>query len=319
MRFSVDLVDRISLCVTLRSLAAMVHGLDLMKHVLFCLIATCTGVSAAPDGAQLFTTNCAACHLLDQMVVGPSLAEIRGLYLGKPDDFVKWCVAPKKKRENVIEMPSMVHVGDEGLKAIYEHVMKVAEGVKAKKQDPGDPYKASATYAARPQVQRIFMPNAGPAAIAVALDATNSLCWDAGECRLRYAWTGGFIDGFPYWRGNGSSVAAVVGTVKYVEVKSPFGDGKDVKFLGYSMKDKLPTFRYQIGAQTVTERFTAPKEGAGFQRTFSVTPTPATSLSLEFATPEGVTITSDRGKMEGTKLTLTPADAATFTLTFSLK
>lgn len=290
-----------------------------MKHVLFFFSAACTGLFAAPDGAQLFTNNCSACHLLDQMVVGPSLAEIRGLYLGKPDDFVKWCVAPKKKRENVIEMPSMVHVGDEGLKAIYEHVMKVAEGVKAKKQDPGDPYKASAIYAARPQVQRIFMPNAGPAAIAVALDATNSLCWDAGECRLRYAWTGGFIDGFPYWRGNGSSVAVVVGTVKYTEAQSPFGTGKEVKFLGYTMKDKLPTFRYQIGTQTVTERFTPLKEGTGFQRTFAVTPTPSAPLTLEFTTQTGVTITSDKGKMDGTKLTLAPADAATFTLTFSLK
>ena len=297
----------------------MVRGLDLMKRVLFCLIASCSGLSAAPDGAQLFTTNCAACHLLDQMVVGPSLAEIRTLYFGKKANFVKWCLAPQKKRANAIDMPSMVHVGNEGLESIYEHIMKVSEGVKEKKQDPGDPYKASANYTGRPQVQRIFMPNAGPAAIAVALDATNSLCWDAGDCRLRYAWTGGFIDGFPYWRGNGSSVAAVVGTVKYTEAKSPFGDAKDVKFLGYTMKEKLPIFRYQIGAQMVTEQFTPLKEGNGFQRTFSVTPTPAASLALEFTAQEGVTITTDKGKLEGTKLTLTPADAATFTLTFSLK
>ena len=297
----------------------MVLGLDLMKRVLFFLIASCTGVSAAPDGAQLFTNNCAACHLLDQMVVGPSLAEIRGLYFGKKADFVKWCVAPQKKRANAIDMPSMVHVGNEGLEAIYEHVMKVAEGVKEKKQDPGDPYKASTNYTARPQVQRIFMPNAGPAAIAVALDATNSLCWDAGECRLRYAWTGGFIDGFPYWRGNGSSVAAVVGTVKYTEAKSPFGDVKDMKFIGYTMKDKLPIFRYQTGTQMVTEQFTPLKEGTGFQRTFTVTPTPDKPLTMEFTAQSGVTITSDKGTMDGTKLTLAPADAATFTLTFSLK
>jgi cytochrome c551/c552 len=290
-----------------------------MKHILFFFSATCMGLWAAPDGAQLFANNCAACHMLDQMVVGPSMAEMRQLYLGKPDDFVKWCVAPQKKRPNAIDMPSMVHVGDEGLKAIYAHVMKVAEGVKEKKQDPGDPYKTSATYRARPQVQRIFMPNASPAAIAVALDDTNSLCWDAGECRLRYAWTGGFIDGFPYWRGNGSSVASLVGTVKYTEAQSPFGAVKDVKFLGYTMKDKLPTFRYQIGAHTVTERFTPAKEGTGFQRTFAVTPTPATPMTLEFTAQEGVTITSDKGTLNGTKLTLAPADAATFTLTFSLK
>jgi cytochrome c551/c552 len=299
--------------------AERILGVDTMKYVLLFFSTACTALFAAPDGAQLFTNNCSACHVMDQMVVGPSLAEIRGLYLGKPDDFVKWSVAPKKKRPHAIEMPSMVHVGDEGLRAIYEHVMKVAEGVKEKKQDPGDPYKASATYTARPQVQRIFMPNAGPAAIALALDATNSLCWDAGECRLRYAWTGGFIDGFPYWRGNGSGLASLVGTVKYTEAQSPFGAGKDVKFLGYTMKDKLPTFRYQIGAQTVMERFTPLKEGTGFQRTFAVTPTPAAPLTLEFNAQDGVTITCDQGTMKGTKLTLASADAATFTLTFSLK
>jgi len=290
-----------------------------MKLLLFSLFVSCLGASAAPDGAQLFANNCAACHVLDQMVVGPSLAEMRQLYLGKPDDFVKWCVAPKKKRENVIEMPSMVHVGDDGLRAIYAHVMKVAEGVKVKKQEAGDPYATSSTYNARPQVQRIFLPNAGPAAIAVALDATNSLCWDAGECRLRYAWTGGFIDGFPYWRGNGSNVASVIGTVKYREAQSPFGEVKDVKFLGYAMQDKLPTFRYRIGAQKITERFTPRKNGAGFQRTFTITPAPTAAMTLEFTAQDGVIITSDKGTMSGDKLTISPADATAFTLTFSLK
>ena len=70
---------------------------------------------------------------------------MRSLYDGKLDDFVKWSIAPQKKRPGAIKMP-----------------------------------------------------DASPASIAVALDDTNSLCWDAGTCRLRYAWTGGFIDGFPY-------------------------------------------------------------------------------------------------------------------------
>jgi cytochrome c551/c552 len=60
-----------------------------MKPILFTLAAALTAASAAPDGKLLFTTNCSACHMLDQMVVGPSLAEIRGIYNGKPDEFVK--------------------------------------------------------------------------------------------------------------------------------------------------------------------------------------------------------------------------------------
>ena len=38
----------------------------------------------------------------------------------------------------------------------------------------------------RPFVQRIFMPNSGPASIAVALPGDLNYCWDASQCRLRY-------------------------------------------------------------------------------------------------------------------------------------
>ena len=38
------------------------------------------------------------------------------------------------------------------------------------------------------------MPGAGPAAIAVSLPNDLSYCWDAGSCRLRYAWQGEFLD-----------------------------------------------------------------------------------------------------------------------------
>ncbi len=290
-----------------------------MKHIIILSAAALMPLAAAPDGEQLFTTNCSACHMLDQMLVGPSLVEIRSLYNGKPDDFVKWAVAPGKKRENVIEMPSMVHVGDEGLRAIYTHVMKISEGVKAQVQKKGDPFAASPVQNARPQIQRIFMPNAGPAAIAVALDYGTSLCWDAGSCRLRYVWTGGFIDGYPYWQGNGSSVAKLVGTVSYVEEKSPFpGDG-ETKFLGYTVKGGLPVFKYRIGSSTVTESYAPVAKGTGFVRSFTVSPAPTAPLVLEFPSDGKADITSDKGRIEGSKLTLAPADAAAFTLTFYLK
>ena len=255
--------------------------------------------------------------MLDQMVVGPSLVEIRSLYNGKPDEFVKWSIAPQKKRPGAIDMPSMVHVGEEGLRAIHAHVMEVSKGVVAKKQEKGDPFAASPTQTIRPQVQRIFMPNASPASIAVALDHTNSLCWDAGNCRLRYAWTGGFIDGFPYWKGNGSSLATVLGTVKYTEQASPFGKEAVVKFLGYKVKGGLPVFKYTVGELTVTEAYSPVSEGMGFVRSFTVvTKAP---LVLDFPAQSGVSITTDKGKLEGGKLTLTPAEAAAFNLTFSLK
>ncbi len=290
-----------------------------MKFFLAFLSLTTLGFAEKPDGAQLFTTNCSACHMLDEMVVGPSLVEIRYIYNGKPDDFLKWCVKPGKKRPNTIEMPSMVHVGEDGLREIYVHIMKVADGVSAKESKKGDPYATSPVQVKRPQIQRIFMPDAGPAAVAVALDATMSLCWDAGECRLRYSWNGGFIDGFPYWQGNGSKVAKVLGNIHYVEAKSPFENPGEPKFSGYRIEKGLPIFKYQLGERHITESFSAIANGGGFNRSFTMSPTPTAPVVLNFPEDQKVDYTSDKGTWSSSTLTLKGADAVAFTVNFTFK
>jgi cytochrome c551/c552 len=290
-----------------------------MKYFLVLFSFSALAYAEKPNGEQLFTLNCAACHLPDQMVVGPSLVEIRSLYLNKPDDFVKWCVAPQKKRPNAVDMPSMVHVGDEGLRLVYDHIMKVSAGLKEVKQQKGDPYAASPVQAKRPQIQRIFMPNAGPAAIAVALDEQLSLCWDAGECRFRYVWTGGFIDGYPYWQGNGSSLAKIVGSVRYTEKSSPFHNMSEVHFSGYRVEKGLPILRYQVGAKKITETFSALPNAGGFTRTFTIHPTPTADLILDFSTEDKVEFSSDKGKWSDSKLTLKAADSGSFTITTTFK
>lgn len=289
-----------------------------MKPIFF-LAATVAIVPAVPDGKQLFITNCSACHLLDEMVVGPSLVEIRSLYDGKPDDFVKWAIAPEKKRDGMIEMPSMVHVGEEGLRAVYTHVMDVSKGVKAKQQLEGDPYAASPPHNTYPQVQRMFMPEAGPAAIAIALDQSTAVCWDAGESRFRYAWTGGFIDAYPHWKGNGKDIAKLVGETQYLEHASPFKMLGERIFLGYKMEAGLPVFRYTAGGLQITEKVSSAKKGESFTRTFTVDPAPTDKFILDFPSSEEVTYTSDKGTWSKHLLMLNPAEATEFTVTFSLK
>jgi len=68
-----------------------------------------------------------------------------------------------------------------------------------------------------PIVYRTFMPGASPAAFAVALPGNHYFCWDAGECRLRYAWTkGGFIrSNQNHWSSNGKPVAQFNGVPYY--------------------------------------------------------------------------------------------------------
>ena len=290
-----------------------------MKYFFAFLSLTTLGFAEKPDAEELFTTNCSACHMLDQMVVGPSLVEIRGIYNGKPDDFLKWCVKPAKKRPNVIEMPSMVHVGEDGLRAIYTHIMKVADGVKVKEAKKGDPYVTSPVQTKRPQIQRIFMPDAGPAAIAVALDQSMSLCWDAGECRLRYSWSGGFIDGYPYWQRNGSSIANVLGNIRYVEAKSLFTNAGDPKFSGYRIEKGLPVFKYQLGNYQITESFSAIANAKGFNRSFTMDPTPTAPVVLNFPSDQPVDYKSDKGKWSGSNLELTAAEASAFTIHISFK
>jgi cytochrome c551/c552 len=278
----------------------------------FCILtaAMAWAAPAGPDGKMLFTQNCSACHLLDQALVGPSLVEIHTLYGENPDGFVEWCNAPAKKRPEAIDMPSMAHLGEENLLAIRQYILSVSDGVAEKKVTGQDAFADQSTG---PKVQRIFMPDAGPAAIAVALDATTSLCWDAGVCRLRYAWTGGFIDGYPYWKGNGGKLATVVGEVRYVESVSPFGGDTPVRFHGYDLVERLPVFRYSAGGLEVGESFKALPEGKGVQRRFTVvTHKP---LALAFPANAKISITSNRGTMTQGVLKLTADEARDFTLT----
>lgn len=285
-------------------------------------MACSAAMAETPNGESFYTLNCAACHMLDQSVVGPSLVEIRSLYLNKPDDFIKWAVAPGKKRPGAVEMPSMVHVGEPGLRAIHTHMMNLAKGVKEKKVEQGDKFAASPTQTARPIVQRIFLPNAGPAAIAVALDDKVSLCWDAGECRFRYAWTGGFLDGYTYWKGNGSSLAKIAGPVRYTQTKPLFANSKP-KFEGYDIAGGLPTFRYRLpqadGSLEIAESVRPISGSDGFEQSFVISPQPTQPMTLSFTEDAKTKITSDAGNWNKNQLTLTPAQAAKFTLTYKFQ
>jgi len=71
-----------------------------------------------------------------------------------------------------------------------------------------------------PAVYRTFMPDCGPAAIAVGLPAVaggpqQSFCFDAGICQLRYAWAGGFVDNTDQWDGKGNKLTKLVGDIYY--------------------------------------------------------------------------------------------------------
>ena len=269
----------------------------------------------AQDGKVMFTALCSACHMPDRMHVGPSLVEIAGLYGDKRDDFLKWCKDPKPKRKGVIQMPSMASVSDDLLLKIHDYIMTSTKGVKEVVVKNRDKFRASPSMRKRPLVQRLFMPEAGPAAIAVAVSDDLHYCFDAGTCRLRYIWKGDFIDGWPVWRGNGDGIAKILGDVILRETKSPLPIPANAKrkFLGYRMKDGLPTFRYRIGKTYVEERITMAADTNGLARSFTLRDVP-TDWRYTFQASEQTAYRSEDGKFDGTQFTPSTDKAKAFTV-----
>ena len=266
---------------------------------LAALLLTLPPGHAVDHGKKLFTDNCSACHQPLVQLVGPPLAEIGRLYRDKEADFLKWCHDPNPhKRKHLVQMPAMTHVPVADLKQIYAHIMVISKDLKEIKQKTGDPFPD--TLAKRPTVQRMFLDKTGPASIAVALPGDLNFCWDAGQCRLRFLWQGDFLDAYPYWRGNGNGLAKVKGDVFHTETKSPLPPDQPVKFLGYSMKDGLPTFKYKHGTIEVHERIESTTDG--FQRTFNFKNAPS-QITLTFQENDKLAYSSEAGSWSGTTLT----------------
>ncbi|MGC6457356.1 MAG: c-type cytochrome [Akkermansiaceae bacterium] len=100
-----------------------------------------------------------------------------------------------------------------------------------------------------------------PAAIAVNHGPALSYVWDTTECRLLYAWQGGFLDLYPYWgtegRGGRRSFdygARLMGNLFYLAQPIKGGNAEAPKFLGYDLSENgVPTFRYRVGKEKYTE------------------------------------------------------------------
>lgn len=164
----------------------------------------------------------------------------------------------------------------------------------------------------RPLMYRIFMPDASPAAIAVALPHGVSYCWDAGQCRLRYAWIGGFVDPMPVWRGNGNGLAKIIGDQFWVAPKVfPLKVGRalqKIEFKGYRKIKGYPEFHYTINGLDVYEHITALPNGMGLTRHFRI---PKITAPLSVTPGHGEI---DAALTNGVAV-LPPAKAKAFTIT----
>jgi cytochrome c551/c552 len=302
-----------------------------MRHHLVIALFTTAAASITAfsneAASELFKINCSACHqVANEMkpIVGPSLVEINHIYQKDAKKFIDWCVAPGKKRADAIQMPSMAHIKKEDLAAIHGWMKIVTKGkkfVKPKKKQI-DPHKLSLTEAKKPRIQRIFLPDTSPASMAITIDGENSLCWDTLSCRLRYVWRGGFIDGYSYWKGNGGSVAQIVGDVFYrapVDLNAAI-DVKKISqrpvYKGYKMRDGLPVFQYTMGPINVSETIL---NEAGVVVIQIKTSGVKDSLKYPLGDLSGCDFSHSKGKLVDGALLLNANDASEFKIRFSAK
>ncbi len=173
----------------------------------------------------------------------------------------------------------------------------------------------------RARVYREFLPEASPAAVAVALptggrDVPYAYCFDAARCRVRYAWTGGFID-VPYRRGDR---AEIKGSIYYratagfpLRFDDPEQKPSSTEFLGYSRADGVPTFRYRVDGHRVEHTVTLRPEGPGLVQQFQLHDV---NQPVWYVTEEqqGARMASPAGSFENGTLRLSPEQARTFSV-----
>jgi mono/diheme cytochrome c family protein len=127
-----------------------------------------------------------------------------------------------------------------------------------------------------PIVFRTFIQDSSPRSIAVGLPGKQNFVFDASSCRLRYAWSGDFLEVKPVWADRGGGQARILGQRYYTAPdQSPlrFGDAEvepKVAFKGYQLIKKLPQFLYEVDGVLVREVIDKAPTGNGLVRNFQI-------------------------------------------------
>lgn len=183
----------------------------------------------------------------------------------------------------------------------------------------GHPYPLNPPY-----LFRTFLPDTGPDAIGVSLTANISYCWDAGACRLRYAWEGGFLDFTKFWQSYKRYSVQLIGNIFYRDMTHfPLHIGRPdhrptVKFKGYKLINRYPEFHYTIDGLDVYELILPPDKGIGMVRTFQI-PDATQPIWFTFSPEDGVEYACSVGEWQDGKLRLSPTDARKFSIVMTKK
>uniref|UniRef100_UPI00404B3C5C plastocyanin/azurin family copper-binding protein n=1 Tax=Daejeonella sp. TaxID=2805397 RepID=UPI00404B3C5C len=221
--------------------------------------------------------------------------------------------------KNDLNIPENRRLDNNSALNIQHNEHKVNEGNKTSIVKPLHPYTPVSPY-----LYRVFIEGASPAAIAVSLPSNLSYCWDASACKLRFAWSGGFLDNSELWKGKGDVLAKVVGTLFFRDkTEFPLSIGNHdgfqvVDYKGYSLINRYPEFHYTLNGLDVYELIMPNNNGTGLIRKFRI---PGANKIVWFNTnpTDGVSYISSAGKWKNGKLKLVPKQAIDFSITMSRK
>ena len=148
-------------------------------------------------------------------------------------------------------------------------------------------------------VEGEYVPIKGlPAALGVNFGPALSFVFDTVECRIAYAWQGGFLDMYPYWgdpvRGSRQSsdyVPRFVGTLFYKAspLSEIYVDGKRLtdldhpKFIGYDLEKGVPVFLFSRGGHDFKLKVTAETK-TPLSLTFTLSSTD--KIGISYGTPK---------------------------------
>lgn len=200
------------------------------------------------------------------------------------------------------------------------HVPAIARTAARDADGIGPAHRGDRDIAAAPEVRRTFVPDASPAAIAVHLGGGLSYVWDAATCHLRYAWTGGFVDSQRHWDGAGRDFSEIEGTIFYRAKDSfPIRIGNvdrvpERHFLGYTLIEGLPVFRYSIDGHKVREHITRLEGETAFVQRIEIEDPPDTVFFVVDPS-RGALFESSAGVWTDGVLELTADEARAFEIT----
>ena len=171
-----------------------------------------------------------------------------------------------------------------------------------------------------PYLYHVFIDGASPTAIAVHLPNDLSYCWDAGDCRLRFAWKGGFVDMSDLWKGHFNASAKILGDIFFRDnTDYPLRLGENatipaVEYKGYRLVDRYPEFHYTLNGIDVYELIRPKEDSAGIIRVFRI---PHADRKFWFFTnrqDDAIEYEFSAGHLKDRKLELSPAEAKEFTV-----